>query len=499
MAQEHRPFRRISFLLAFLATTVLVLPARAEPAEAPSAGLAELESALAQGRRTMTVERAVELALQSAPSIDRARASVAVARAGVRTTWSAFVPRLDLSARYMRIGGFEDGAISLGSNDIPTDQAQSLADSVEDPAARMLLSAMIDQQSNLGEVSFETPRNQTAFRATLAVPISDMALTVLPAYRAAEARVELEERRAEAEQQEVAFAAEEAYYRYAQARGAFVVAEQAQTLAEEHRDQVAAMVEADLAAEADRLAAEARVAAAATAVERARGGVTMARTGLLTLLHIENDGSELALDVPLARPPASPPAVTDDLVLRAWAQRPEVQAVEALVEVHEQSGRAARGGTSPRLMLVAGAEYSNPNQRVIPPEDEFIPSWEVGAMLTWSPNDSATAVFRSREARARRDTAEAELDRLRDAVRLQLTRARQDQVSALAVMAASEERIEAARAAWAARRAELEAGEAVTAELLDAELELTRARLELLSASVDLRVAEARFRRALGR
>jgi outer membrane protein TolC len=467
-------------------------------AAAPRADL-DLDAALAAGARPLAAADVVAAAVETAPDLARARAAVEVAGAGVRAATAAFVPRVDLSARYLRIGGFEDGVISLGDSAIPRDQALTLVESIADPATRVLLGAIVEQQSGTTEVVFATPRNQTAFRAALTVPLTDLFLTILPSYRAARERVEVEEERLAADTADVALAAEEAFFRYVQARGVVAVAESAVELAGEHRGRVAAVRRAGLATEADGLAADARVAASRAAVARARGGLALARTALATVMHREDDGAEFSISGGVTSElPAAPPAVTAERVERAVAQRPETAALAALVRAQDHAGRAARGGHVPRLLVVAGADVASPNPRVIPPDDDFVPSFEVGALVTWSPSDSLAADARSREARARRAQAEAELDRLRDAVGLQLRRAREDHLAALAVAAAAEERLAAARAAYVARAAELRAGEAVPTQLLDAEMELTLARLERLGAAVDAHVAAARFRRAAG-
>ena len=47
------------------------------------------------------------------------------------------------------------------------------------------------------------------------------------------------------------------------------------------------------------------------------------------------------------------------------------------------------------------------------------------------------------------------------------------------------------------RNEQLRAGTVMTSDLIDAEAELTRARLQLLDAAIDLRLAEARLARAV--
>lgn len=499
MHRSRRDAGRARAVALLLAVALVAAGARARAEEAQAAPF-DLDAELARGGRAMTAAEAVARALERAPRLEKARSSLEAARAGARVTWIGFLPRLDLTARYARIGGFEDGTISVGGGGQAFDpeMAASLAGSVEDPAARVLLTGIVGQMSSLTGVSISIPRNQTGFRAALTVPLTDYFLTILPSYRAAAAQERLEAARLAAEEGEVALAAAEAFYRYAQARGGLAVAVEAVELAEEARDQVTALARAELGSEADRLAAEARLEAARSGLARARGGEAVARAALLTLIDLADDGEPLAVTEPLTAPAEAPPAVTEELVLRAHEQRPEVRALRELVEAQHQVSRATLAGHAPRVVLYAAGDYASPNQRVIPPDDEFTPSWEAGATLVWSPNDSIGASYRTRAARAREAAARADLDALDDAIRLQIVRAREDQVAALAVMEAAARRTEAALASREARLAELRSGQAVTTELLEAELEVTRSRLEHLSAAADLRVARARLDQALG-
>ena len=56
----------------------------------------------------------------------------------------------------------------------------------------------------------------------------------------------------------------------------------------------------------------------------------------------------------------------------------------------------------------------------------------------------------------------------------------------------------AAEESYRVRFEQLNAGAAVSSDLIDANTDVTRARLQIINASVDLRIADARLRRAVG-
>ena len=174
-----------------LAATIFLLHPAPVLAQEEEPERFDLGASLGEGAFRLTADRAAELALESAPEMARARAAVEASEASEMEALVPMVPRLDLSARYLRVGGFEDGAMSVGLTDMPLEQALTAAETVEDPAARMLLTEMVGALGGGTEVSFEVPRDQIGFRASLTVPLSDLFTSMLPAYRAAEAQTEL--------------------------------------------------------------------------------------------------------------------------------------------------------------------------------------------------------------------------------------------------------------------------------------------------------------------
>ncbi|MGH2567058.1 MAG: TolC family protein, partial [Bacteroidota bacterium] len=69
-----------------------------------------------------------------------------------------------------------------------------------------------------------------------------------------------------------------------------------------------------------------------------------------------------------------------------WAQenRPELKAIRLRKEMSEAAVGAARAGWLPQIALSANYEYARPNQRIIPPKDEWRGTWDVGLIMQWS-------------------------------------------------------------------------------------------------------------------
>jgi outer membrane protein TolC len=186
------------------------------------------------------------------------------------------------------------------------------------------------------------------------------------------------------------------------------------------------------------------------------------------------------------------------LLDRARAQRPEVRALRETIAAQQKSARAAKASGLPHLGVYAGADYARPNRYVIPPKAEFQPSWEVGASVTYAPNDTLVAAHRDRENRAQIDALEADLAELERSLMLEIRQARAALVRSARTIETARASERAAHEAYATRMAELQVGAAVTADLFAAESDLNRARLDALDAAIEQRVALARLSYAVG-
>ncbi|MEM6956370.1 MAG: TolC family protein, partial [Myxococcota bacterium] len=337
--------------------------------------------------------------------------------------------------------------------------------------------------------------NNYAFRASVTYPVSDLFFTILPAYRAQESGIEAQEAQLDVERAQVALRAREAFYEVIRARANASAAQKSLEQAEANRDRVAALVEGGALARVELLRLQAQVAQARVGISQADSGVQVAEHALRVLLHIERSepvriGEDLR---------AVPPPFEDDVnetVERALEQRVEVQALERAVTAQERAIRAELGRRYPQLALQANLDYANPNNRIIPQREEFDATWDLSIVLSWSPNDFGSARQRVIEAQAQVTQLETDMDALRDGVRIEVEQAVAQYEAARAGLEAAEAGLVAAEETRRVRVAQLDAGAAVTADLVDAETDLTRARLSMVNTTIDLHLLRARLVRA---
>ena len=484
-------------------TTTTTTTTTLSPLVAPSV-LAELgpridvEAVFDDGTRTLTPADARRLAVETSPRLRVAQLQAAAAEAALRGAWVALVPRLDLSARAARVDGFPESQIDVaGADEADLADAKEAANAVQDPVARALFLGMLDAQGEDRTVTINVPRNQFGAYVRLTVPITQTIFAVLPALQGAQGRARAEALKESAARADLEFAAVEAWYRYAEARGVQAVAGEAVDQAQRFSEFVRRSVAAGIFNTADQANADARVAQAQEGLARSEAAVAIAGAALATLVGVDaNERFRLPLssitDVP------APTGTLDDLVAAAHANRPELQAMEAAIEAKGHLKDAAFASTLPILAVYAGAEDSNPNPKVFPLREAFIPSWEVGATLSWSPNDAAQAWFKTDERALDVERAQAEYAAAAQGIELELRRAWATLKADTAALQAAQVNAEAAETVYAWRQAQLAAGEAIVDDVLNADTRATEARMQGLRARIALHIAAAHLARAAG-
>ena len=477
------------FLLALVSPAAAqdTLVAESRPpivaAEVPEAHF-DLLAAVAEGP-ALSVDEAVALAMDSSPSLAQSRALANAARAAVAEARTQMLPRLDLSAAYTHIDGFDDGLISL-SDPESTQARQELASMVTDPAARLLWESQV---SGAG-VSIAVPRNRANFGARLSWPASDFFFAILPTVSASERQSEARQYEQEAAEAGVRRSAHEAYLNLVRARGAYGVAVEARRQTEARLEEVTASVRAGFLTAADRLAAESRVAQSIQSVESARAGVEVADAALRTLIGA-NDGEVYGVSLNDTLPVA---VNYED----ALDRRPELRALRAILASQRAAADASNASGYPHLSVFVGADYGNPNRYQVPPTQQWMPSWEVGASLSWSPNDTLSASHRGDRMSYEQSATEAQIEEMKRMIRLEVRQAQAELRAAQRGIEAAEAAVEAAESAYETRLAQLRAGNTTTAAVFDNERELNRSRLALLDARVQLQLSSVRLAYAGG-
>ncbi len=423
-----------------LVVALLATPAFAEPRQ-----------------ETLTLPRAIEIAMKQQPSIRQAQASIEAAEGRVDQAKVARKPTVTVSA-----------SVGVSSGRGTTTTTGTTTSGFFDPFISTGLAAQIgwrifdfgQTKANIeaAEASAEAVRSQ--INTTNLDVETDVAVTFLEAV----ARQRL-----------------------------ITVAEATVKSEETHLDQARKFVAAQAKDPIEVAQAQARAANARSALASAQSDAAVAMANLRSAIGWGDPEVSFVVDNQWPTPPTEDPAGLPALVDSARKQRPEILSADKQILAAEASLNAARASNRPVLSASAQTQWG-PDQNDWGPE----PTWNAGLVLSWQIYDGGSSRASQRIANANLTSAQASRDALLISLTSELDAARARIVANRANVTASTEAVEAARAQLKLADARYAQGLGSQIELADAQTAVTTAEGNLIQAEWQLANAWALLKRALG-
>jgi len=461
---------RSTLVLALLAAS----PALAQPAQAPTAAVAptddmaafekELDALFSSGG--LTAEQAAQRASKVSPTVRRSAAEIEVAIAQAQAAELSRVPQVGASVGYTR----------LSPIDVPVFGV---------PGSGM---------------AFEFPvfLNQYVASARATINLSDYVLRYPKLIDAAKLGAEVARVAGHSSSVNAGQEARLAYYEWVRAKLQNLIAKRQLEQVRTTLRQVRALAEAQRLSRADLMRVESNEAVAEQASIQLQNLADLREEQIRLLIDAAPEqplsiGEDIRVDVT-----APGGAKLDDLLGTARKQRLDFKVLDTGIEAKEKQRAAERASLYPKLSAFGQVDYSNPNPRIFPAENEFNLTWSVGAQITWTLNEHLFAKTTDRRLRGETNELRADRENLERGTRIELLAAQQSVAIAQAALATSAKGLAASEEGYRVRRELLNAQRATAVELVDAETDLTRARIAALNARVDLRVAMVQLAHALG-
>ena len=419
----------------------------------------------------------------TSPAVRGKDADLEAAKAALQRATLAYVPTTTLTARYTRLSDTQNG---------------SLGTLVAAPGAG---AGQLPEGTPLSNISLgvDYPLNQYALSAGVTVPVSDYFLRLRSSRAASDLSVASATNTLESSRRRAAKDGKLAYYDWVRARLGTIVAEQALTQARAHLSDAQTGFRLGTVSNADVLRVESQVAQSELLVTSSQNLSALTEERLRTAQH-DTSGQIYRIGEDVRRRQSGEPSgPIDQLWAEALRSRPELTALDADRESQRRLADVERSAHVPRVDVFGNVQYANPNSRVFPATDEFRGSWDTGVQLTWLLSDAVSAGAKTAQVEARADSISERRAELVDSIRLEVLDADQDVREAQVATTTSARGLAAAEESYRARRLLYQNGRATTVELLDAETDLTRARLDALGAFIDSRVAAVQLDYALGR
>jgi len=468
----------ISFLLAALCMPALA--AAAEPSPSPLD--AKINEQTSQGSG-LTSDEVVKRAKTTSFQLRGEQEKIRAAAAAVDEALAGYIPRLTVTGRYTRLSPITQG-------DIGTLVAAPSVGPGPIPAGTQLVNVALE---------FPVLLNNTSFQGQLVIPLSDYFLRVRHGVSAARSNERAAVYNESSVSQQIGVDSRVAYYDWVRARLQQIVAEQSLEQSKANLSDVQKQAQVGTASRADVLRVQSQVAQAELVVVRAVNLSELTQEQLRTLMHDPSDKQYvLGEDVRLDLPPVVGDESLNALLGEASKRRPELKALTESAEAQRAQGRSITAGYLPRLELFGDVYYQNPNQRIVPSEDKFSGSWDVGVQATWVLSDIPGTAAQKRQSSAQVAQIEFQRSQVADSIRIEIISALQGVKEARASIGTATTGLQTAEEAYRVQRVLFQNGRATSLELTNAELNLTQARLDLINTQVNLRVARTRLLKSIG-
>lgn len=418
-----------------------------------------------EGALRLTVDEAVARGLEASHRLGEIRAREAAAKAAVSGQQAEKLPELAAEGGYQRTSHVEafglagpTGLLRIIYPDIPDNFRTRV-----DFAWPIYTSGRVDAQVRAARAEYE------AVGKDLSAARSDLKLEIT-----------------------------RAFWALVTAREAEQVVAQALANIDAHLNDVRNRQKAGLVPPNDVLSTEAQRSRQQVLLIGARHAVESAAAELGRLVGLD-PGTAVEPDASLDQPSASSQAAAQALVDEARKVRADRQAIESRIVSLTAQRDAAKAGGWPVIGLAGGIDYARPNPKIFPREATWQSFWDVGVNVSWTFWDGGRVASRVAQAVANRSIFEERLREFDSVLEVEVRQRLLDLDSANAAVVAAADGIRAAAEARRVVEERFKAGVAINTEVLDAQQALLAAELDRTRSLADVRLAEARLERALGR
>jgi outer membrane protein TolC len=479
----------------------------------------------------LTVEEAVEIALERNYAVQLAELDVANANAQIREQWGSLYPQASLSSSYTRnvvsanpFAGSDAGGLfgALGALDWLAYNEQARTD--DDPTTEPISLEEFRRRQAEGQAAagitasasdnpFSVP-NQ--FFNGVSVSQTLYSGAAFAAVRGAQSLREINEAALAQRRDEVIHQTRQAYYTALLAtRQADVVAASVERTAETV-EETDLLVAQGVVPKLNRLQAEVQLANLQTQLIQARAAAEAARDALLLTLGLPVD-QPIALRGELAAPTEPYRTVgLVDAVGVALDERPDLAQARLAIRLQEVQRNITRAAYFPSVSAFADFGFNGnvpSNRQVVTQTGPFEyetsdrgffsdaywdPSLSVGVRLNWTLFDGFQRRYQMQQRRIAIEQAEVRLAQAEQAAQLEVAQALRAVESARQRLAAQEQTVATAETAYQFAFERMANGVGTQLDVRQASDNLDQSRLLYLQAVYDLLVARSNLERATG-
>ena len=181
----------------------------------------------------------------------------------------------------------------------------------------------------------------------------------------------------------------------------------------------------------------------------------------------------------------------NDLTEKAMDARPELKALQARVSAGQSGVSLAKSGWYPQVYLTGDVYYDNPNQRLLPAQDIFYGTWDIGIALSIPAGIWRMAEHKSNEAEAQLSETEGMLGQMKDGITLELAQDYLNVSQSKRRIAVAQQGVDQAEENYRVTNDKFKAGLVPNTDVIDAQLAELQAKTNYTQTQVDYVIAQA--------
>jgi outer membrane protein len=461
-----------------------------------STARAEEPEPAAEGEQ-WSLTRCLDEARRSNPDVGSARAGVDGARAARKGVRGAFLPMLTLEAGLMRWDSEITADFSSAMGGLFNPAAFS---AVPTPASDFdrqfdgrILQWFAALGSSMGESEPIVVREAWTGNVslTLTQPLTPL-YDVYHGHRAAELGVVAASRELETTETVVALGVAEAYMAALKVQRLAEVARSAVEQLEANAARVRTLREGGVAERNDELKVAVALANARQGVIQAEAGVELSRAALAVQIGLDPGDGVAPADISRGELPAFEHSLPE-VERRVLERRSELRVLEARRGQASSGRAAAKGKLIPDVVLLGNYTHTEGAGSFGAEDTGF-----VGVAMTWNVWDWGQSYYGVEQAAARVRQVEETARKVKSLLLLEARKRFLDLRTAREALKVSDTTVEQALENYRIEKARFDSDARTATELLDAQAQLTRARLQRETAFYDYLIALAALRRAIG-
>ncbi|MCX7908190.1 MAG: TolC family protein [Ignavibacteria bacterium] len=181
----------------------------------------------------------------------------------------------------------------------------------------------------------------------------------------------------------------------------------------------------------------------------------------------------------------------------AYKNRPELKALELRKEASKKSIEVAKSGWFPQILFGANYYYNRPNQRLMPLQDKFYGTWDLGITLSYDIWNWMSTKYQTQQAEANYYQTDLSIQQLKDGITLEVSQNYYAYLRAKEKIKVAIEAVEQAEENYRVTYEKFKNGLITSSELLDAEVALLNSKISYNNSLLELEITKAKLEKSI--